>query len=277
MKAPQLVLIIFSIFLLLDDVALHGQSVVTPIVDKKSTEKTVEEGTKHFVKWGFLEKISDYTKIAREKFEIIEGIQDSVRQALLIANSITSLDWSDPEQLLGVASMSIGVPIHLDPSTAYAQLFQEMLDEPVPIGEKAENIYNSMYVPIASQNLEQVQDIKKQRTETLLAYSEYAVKKKMQVAVAYRQSAEDLFDKAKQMNASLTIRKEISLKEADRIRLQHEVDDYLVKAHELMEKSDNLINESFYQEGMYLELEGNKRKINLIVDALGDIALHNVD
>ena len=220
--------------------SLSAQSLIYLVNDADA----IEQSTQHLI-FNIL-KQQQYKNIAKEKEETQQHytallrLQQQVIQQLRQARSIQDLQWTDLSKSIYLADELInGI------RTPGVE-FDFSIEHPL-LGQSPDQIYQELFMAGSSDPLPANMDEWKQAisvsNELMISFSKVAAGRKTYAAVAFQYLAEDLTQKAAEMNALLRQPQRFSMTEAERLQLQVEADELLQRATQMMERSDQLLLE----------------------------------
>ncbi len=232
-----------SAWLLCSSHALHAQPY--PVTDADA----IEQSTQHLL-FNFL-KQQQYKNILEEKqdmehhYTALLSLQQQVIQQLKQAQSVQDLRWADLSKSIYLADELInGI-------RAPGVEFDFQIKHPL-LEQSHDQIYKKLFIAGSGDPLPADMDEWKQAisvsNELMISFSKVAAGRKAYAAVAFQYLAEDLTQKAAEMNALLKqpqrlSRPGFSMTEAERLQLQADAKGLLERATVMMERSDHLLLE----------------------------------
>lgn len=216
------------------------------IEDKEARKETQTDLLRNIIKDFWQKELAGIAEDSRDHYEQIEMLQKEIREALKLAETIKDLQWSDFTVLLEYADdVSFDFNAYINPGLDYVEQFKNIYDHREDLHENAQAIYRLlMGFDLKNAGPTDYEELLKQQKEAAaiaFAFFEMADKKKMQTAKAYKVMAEEMQEKAAELNQAVLLDDKFSMTEAERITLLKFSEDYLVQSFELIEKSDQLI------------------------------------
>lgn len=188
----------------------------------------------------------------KEETQQLLALQQSVENALRDASGIAGLRFSDLDFF---AEKTIGVsldPADYLPESKYTSKLIEQLRRGDADAKTAQTVYDLYHRPFnvpgwASKkkngglNKEQAEERFKESFERKLAIGEMETKKKIQIALIYREWATELEERAVELNSAIKTDNFLRMSDAERLAMQSQAVNMLEKSLELSMKADELM------------------------------------
>ena len=220
--------------------SLSAQSLIYLVNDADA----IEQSTQHLI-FNIL-KQQQYRNIVKEKenmqqhYTALRRLQQQVIQQLRQARSIQDLQWTDLSKSIYLADELINgirTPgVEFDFSTEHPLL-----------GQSPDQIYETLFIAGSGdplpQDLPTYKLAAQESRELARSFAQVAAQRKAYAAVAFQYLAEDLTQKAAEMNTLLRQPQRFSMTEAERLQLQADANELLQRAATMLERADQLLLE----------------------------------
>jgi hypothetical protein len=227
-----------NILTTLISLTVYGSSSAQLVIDKKAIAKSGENIAVNVIKQQHYKKIRDFTEEINDSYSAIAYLQQRVLDDLKQAESVSDLHWAD-------LSKSLYLATELIKGAAQPGIEIEFVIEHPLFQRSPEETYRDLFVAGSADqlptDLASLQQAKQTGQSLTASFHQLAAERKTYAAVAFQYLADDLMQKATEMNEVLKQPKRFSMTEAERMRLQTFAEDYLLLAGQMLERSDALL------------------------------------
>ena len=219
---------------------------VTPVVDKMLRDSIGENAIHNRDQAGLLLLIKGQTKDTKEEVEATQQLQYDYRAFLKQTTSTASLSMMDSKTQQEAAGQVMSASDHLGVYSFAANLNQLYQQQTDPMS-KSQALYEQL-IPydetLVFTNLMDFEEDQQTRQLNVKALQEMSNRRKLQLASAYQQLAQQKIEKAEELRKLLTNNGQFSMTEAERLATVSRMQDYLLSSQKLKAKVDDMIRQA---------------------------------
>ena len=219
---------------------------VTPVEDKMLRDSIGENAKHNRDQAGLLLLIKGQTKDTKEEVEATEQLQYDYRAFLKQTMSTASLSMMNSEMQQEAAEQVVNASEALGAYSFAANLHEVYQSQTDPM-QKSQALYEQL-IPydetLVFTNLTALEDDQQARQIHLEALQEMSNRRKLQLASAYQQLAQQKIEKAEELRKLLTNNGQFSMTEAERLATVSRMQDYLLSSQKLKAKADDMIRQA---------------------------------
>ena len=219
---------------------------VTPVEDKMLRDSIGENAKHNRDQTGLLLLIKGQTKDTKEEVEATQQLQHDYRAFLKQTTSTASLSMMNSEMQQEAAGQVINASEALGAYSFAANLNQLYQQQTDPMS-KSQALYEQL-IPydetLVFTTLSALEDDQQARQLNLEALQEMSNRRKLQLASAYQQLAQQKIKKAEELRKLLTNNGQFSMTEAERLTTVNRMQDFLLSSQKLKAKADDLIRQA---------------------------------
>ncbi len=230
------------IFLLASNCLSYAQKVIK-VEDRVLRDSIGENATRNTKQLGYLLMLKRMTKNTKDDVEDTERLQMNYRELLRQTHSTASLAVVDHEERQDALNAAISTAGHLR-DYSFADRLQQVYTERTEPLEKSQWLFEQL-VPydgsFVFSDLASFTAYQKARSLHVVALEEMSERRKLQLAKAYQQLAQQKIIQADELRVRLTNNQSFSMTEAERLALLRRMQDDLLSSKQLKTQADKLI------------------------------------